>query len=298
MTVTPELWRATLTAAKDHAFPLSEALEFHCDSVSMFEHEDHADLMVLHGYCEDKPSEEGLKSALKIMADNLNIACPEVEISLIPATNWLEESYQSFPPIDAGCFYIYGSHIDQETLPEGKRTIQINAATAFGSGEHGTTYGCLKAIDHYARPLRRKQSKILDMGCGTGILGIAAAKLLKQPVLLIDNDPEAVKVSNENIALNQVKRYAHAFEGDGYKAPQVSEEGPFDLIIANILAKPLMDMAPDMAENLALNGKAILSGLLVSQVKSVRRAQEAAGLKFVKKFTHGDWATLVFEKKL
>lgn len=295
MTLTPELWRTTFNAAKDHAFPLSEALEFHCDSVSMFEEKTDPQMMVIHGYSEDKPSEEGVKQAISIMAENLGISCPELSFMLLPATNWLEEAYHSFPPIEAGTFYIHGSHIPAEELPEGKRHIQINAATAFGSGEHGTTYGCLSAIDDFARPLRRTGAKILDMGCGSGILGIAAAKLVKEPVLLIDNDPEAVTVTQENIRLNHVSRYAKAYEGDGYAADQVKEEGPFDLIIANILAKPLIDMAPEMIPHLKPKGKIILSGLLIEQAKSVRRAHEKLGLRLIKKYKYGEWATLVFE---
>lgn len=216
----------------------------------------------------------------------------------IPETNWLEQSYLQFPPFEVQDFFIFGSHYDGK-IPKGKIPLQIDAATAFGSGEHGTTRGCLEALLHL-HGTGLKPKSILDMGAGSGILGIAAYKLWKNSVLAVDIDKEATRVACHHRKINQVPSGDKGMicaTGDGYAARRVkARDKGFHLIIANILAGPLTIMAEDLSKNLAKNGISILSGLLVEQEKEVLAAHKAAGLSVEKRITHGEWRTLILRK--
>ncbi|MGH6979877.1 MAG: 50S ribosomal protein L11 methyltransferase, partial [Stellaceae bacterium] len=162
-------------------------------------------------------------------------------------------------------------------------------ATAFGTGEHATTRGCLLATDHVKRPPRR----ILDMGCGTGILAIAAAKLWHRDVLATDIDPESVRVTRVNAKVNGVANAVRAEISPGYRHREIARRAPFNLVLANILARPLMDMAPDLARVLAPGGMAVLSGLLARQEAAVLAAHRAQGLYLVTRIALEGWHTLV-----
>lgn len=229
---------------------------------------------------------------------SLKLKLSDFTILTIPETNWLEESYRQFPPFEIGDFFIFGSHYEGK-IPKGKMPLQIDAATAFGSGEHGTTRGCLEALlSLHQNGLKPKS--ILDMGAGSGILGIAAYKLWKKPVLAVDIDKEATRVACHHRKINSVPAGDKGLicaTGDGYAArPVTSRAKGFDLIIANILAGPLVIMAADLSQNLSQGGTAILSGLLVEQEKEVLKAHLSCGLTVEKRITHGDWRTLVLRK--
>lgn len=228
----------------------------------------------------------------------LKIKQTDLEVKDIPETNWLEESYRQFPPFSIGDFFIFGSHYEGVT-PKGKIPLQIDAATAFGSGEHGTTRGCLEAL-LYLHKNGLKPKSILDMGAGSGILGIAAYKLWKKSVLAVDIDKEATRVACHHRKINHIPSGANTMvcaTGDGYAARRVKAQGKgFNLIIANILAGPLVIMAHDLSKNLAKNGYAVLSGLLVEQEREVLKAHKDAGLTIEKRITHGEWRTLILSK--
>jgi ribosomal protein L11 methyltransferase len=235
----------------------------------------------------------------KTVAGTLSVKPEDLEIAPVPETNWLEESYRAFPPFQVGPFFIYGSHYDGK-VPKGLKGLQIDAATAFGSGEHGTTAGCLEALARLQAD-GMKPKRILDMGTGSGILAIAAAKLWKKPILAIDNDPESVKVACRHRRLNGLSAGDFGIScscGDGYKAAKVQKAGAvFDLIIANILAGPLIAMAPELEKSLAPNGLVILSGLLKEQEANVLAAHKAVGLKKLFRIPKGEWCTLVLSRK-
>lgn len=242
-----------------------------------------------------------IKSLVKLISENSKQKFKEADfiVTDIPETNWLEESYRQFPPFSIKDFFIFGSHYDGK-VPKGQIALQIDAATAFGSGEHGTTHGCLEALLHlHSSGLKPKT--ILDMGAGSGILGIAAYKLWKKPVLAVDIDKEATRVACHHRKINSVPsgdKGMTCATGDGYAARRVkAQEKGFNLIIANILAGPLVIMAPDLAKNLAKGGTAILSGLLVEQEKEVLNAHKAVGLSVQKRITHGEWRTLILSKE-
>jgi ribosomal protein L11 methyltransferase len=212
-------------------------------------------------------------------------------------TNWLEESYRAFPPFTIEPFFIYGSHCE-DAPPDDLMGLQIDAATAFGSGEHGTTAGCLRAMvklkDQGVCPLN-----ILDMGTGSGILAIAAWKLWQAPVLAVDNDAQAVHVCERHAAANRVtlgKASLSAVCGDGFVTPQVQSTAPYELVIANILAGPLIGMAKDLCASVDDRGFVILSGILNEQAQRVSQAYTAQGLEQRKLSVIGEWTTLTFQK--
>lgn len=213
-------------------------------------------------------------------------------------TDWLAASYKQFPAFSIGPFFIYGSHHDPEqdgSLPEEAIGLQIDAATAFGSGEHGTTKGCLLAmLDLNTDGVC--PWNVLDMGTGSGILGIAAWKIWKTPVLAVDNDEEAVRVACRHRELNHVPSGAADMickAGDGFAAPLVQDKKPFDLVIANILAVTLKEMAGDLAAVCDKNAHVILSGILIRQAQEVLDVYAPYGFTLVRRYDIGDWATLV-----
>lgn len=216
----------------------------------------------------------------------------------IPAdTDWLKLCYRQFPPFTVGPFFIHGSHYE-DAVPEGLTGLQIDAATAFGSGEHHTTRTCLQAmLDLNAQGVC--PWNVLDMGTGSGILGLAAWKLWKTPVLCVDNDPECIRVAAHHAEANKIplgKTNLTCEVGEGFKSELTQKRRPFDLVIANIIAPALIEMAQDLAEVTDENGFVILSGILRHQAQDVIESYEARGFSFRKKIESGDWATMVLRK--
>ena len=212
-----------------------------------------------------------------------------------PSTDWLSYVHQVFPAFDIGRFHIYGSHIDMPEIPEGAIGLQIDAATAFGSGEHETTKGCLLAMeklydDGFA------PDRIADIGCGSGILAIAAHQLWGKDVVATDLDTESIRVCGAHAAANHCADAIITDEAAGYDSALIADKGPFDLVLCNILAGPLVKLAPDLHANLAEGGYAILSGLLVSQADEVIAAHTGLGLTLISQDHDGDWAVLVFQR--
>lgn len=222
----------------------------------------------------------------------LSAKARSVEVSYLKQKDWVSEVQKSFPPLQAGRFFIYGSHYAGE-IPAGSTPILIDAGMAFGSGEHETTSGCLKALDELGQ--EQKFERLLDMGCGSGILAIAMAKLWQQPVVAADIDEVAVKVTEENATINGERPLLHTCTSDGYQHPLVAEHAPYDLIVANILARPLVELAPELARHLAPGGSVVLSGLLDRQEKDVLAAHEAQGLTLVKRYPQNGWHTLLLK---
>jgi ribosomal protein L11 methyltransferase len=204
--------------------------------------------------------------------------------------DWLAESYKGFTPFSIGLFYIYGSHYEGP-LEEGKIPLQIDAATAFGSGEHATTAGCLTLMSELHEADFTPKS-ILDMGCGSGILAIAAWKLWQCPVLAVDIEKEAIKVSERHKTFNNVPADMICVAGNGFAVKEIADDTQYDLILANILAAPLKEMAPDISKHLAPDGYAILSGLLTEQATSVIDAYTTNGLACDKHIDIKEWASL------
>ena len=258
--------------------------------------------LVLEWILEQEPNAETVSVRLNLLAAAYDIGLPEEgivpEIEQTPEENWLQKCYREFPPFSVGPFFIYGSHYEGQA-PEGLIGLQIDATTAFGSGEHETTKGCLQAM----LDLKGKGVcpwNILDMGTGSGILALAAWKLWKAPVLAVDNDEEAVRVTERHAEMNGVatgKASLLAACGDGFKTKLVDTQKPYELIIMNILAGPVIEMAPEAAAVLDENGYVVLSGMLKEQTDLVASAYEGLGLVLTGRYDLGEWSTLVLQKR-
>lgn len=213
-----------------------------------------------------------------------------VLLERMPDRNWLEENQASFPPLRVGRFFVHGAHVKAPPR-SGAWPILVDATTAFGTGEHATTRGCLTALAH------RRPRRVLDMGTGTGILAIAAARAGACRVLAADIDAGSVRVARVNFRRNGVAARVEAIESDGYRDRRIARAAPFDLVFANILARPLALMAPDLARALAPGGSAILSGLLARQEAFVLAAHRAQGLALERRIAVEGWHTLMLRKR-
>ena len=200
---------------------------------------------------------------------------PTASIAPMPQQDWVRQSLEGLAPVTAGRFFLHGSH-DRHRRRPGGISLEIDAGTAFGTGHHGTTEGCLLALDRILK--RRTPRNILDVGCGTGVLAIAAAKATGRPALASDIDPEAVRVTLANAALNGVKPLIGSFVAAGLSHPRIAGGGPYDLIFANILARPLVALSTGLSRALAPGGDLILSGLTLEQMRWIEATYEARGL--------------------
>ena len=218
---------------------------------------------------------DGLVTAVEVLAD----------------ADWLAMALSGLPPVRAGRFFVYGMH-DRGRTPPNAVNLRIEAGAAFGTGHHGTTVGCLLAYDRLLR--RREFRRVLDVGCGTGVLAIAAARTGARTTLGTDIDPVSVRIARENAAVNHVRaRFLHA---SGLHARPVREAGPYDLVFANILARPLVSLAEDIRRALAPGGRAILSGLLRTQERHVRAAYLNRGFVMERRWRRDAWCTLVLRR--
>lgn len=246
---------------------------------------------------ETKPAQDDLTRVMTFASETMKVPVPAYHLTAMPPKNWLKESLISFPPVELGNYYIYGSHI-KTPPPEGKIALQIDAATAFGSGEHQTTQGCLTALQDIFENTQKsfvkspQKMSVLDVGCGSGILSMAYAKTYHTPVDAVDIDPESVLVTKKSSKTNGLDKLITVWESAGYE--KVKEK--YDLIFCNILARPLIDMAPDLANHLHTGGLAILSGFLIRQERWVLKAHTDAGLSFVARYRINGWSTLVVKK--
>jgi len=264
--------------------------------VGVFEIEDGSGLWEVGAYFLDPPDAVLLEVLLEVLATAFD-ARP-FALSLLPEIDWVAKVRRELAPVEAGRFFVHGSH-DLARVPQdpARVPLQIEATVAFGTGHHGTTLGCLLALDRLlaagARPMR-----VADIGCGTAVLAMAAAATLPEALVLAgDIDRVAVEVAEANVAINGLQGRIHCLEAAGLDHPRLAAAAPFDLIFANILKGPLIDLAPGIAGHLARNGRAILSGLLATQADTVAAAYVAAGLGLEFREDIGEWSTLVLQKR-
>jgi ribosomal protein L11 methyltransferase len=219
-----------------------------------------------------------------------NEVAQSIVFDTVEAKDWVKASLEDLVPVPAGRFIVHGSH-DRSRVPPNKLGIEIEAALAFGTGHHGTTRGCLLMLDHVLKTCRPR--RVLDLGTGTGVLAIAAAKALHGAVLASDIDPPSVQVARENARLNVSGHLVQAIRATGFSAPQFAQAGPFDLVLANILANPLKQLATPMARHLAPSALVILSGVLTHQAAGVIAAYRARGLVPLRHLRIEGWSSLL-----
>ena len=288
-----DVWQVSMNISAEHAFIFSEILEPFLDSTSIFELEV-TRMWELNGFVNESPARKDIEEAIASLSLQLKISKPKIKFELVPEIDWVAKNRESFPIIRYGRFIIHGSH-DRFLVPKHSFKIEIEAGRAFGSGTHGTTEGCLRDLSFLKRFVAPK--RILDIGCGSGILSIASARLWpRSKVVALDLDPDAVLTTRENIKLNQVKRQIDCDRSNGYSKKSPNRKTKFDIIVANILAGPLFDMAYDSSRWVNKGGFVILSGLLIHQERYVLAAFRSCGLKLFKRQHISGWSTIILRK--
>jgi len=300
--VVPEtfLWRIEIKTPTAAAADFEAALGSRCASVSSFmlDSDDKKSDWRIEGFTGAEPDKDGLNKAFAKIAESHGIETPTAKIELVAPMDWLAENLTDFPPLSVARYFIHGTHIEAPP-PSGRVVIRLDSGAAFGSGEHPSTAGCLMALDRLAKARRFRRP--LDMGCGSGILTLAMAGTWKVPVVACDIDPEAVRVTARNARINGrstgAGRLVRAACGPGYQTPAVRDAAPYDLICANILARPLCRMAGDAAGMLADSGVIVLSGLVERDAMRVIQRHRARGLRLIESLTLSGWTTIVMGRQ-
>ena len=288
----PTFTALTTLMGEDAANALAEAIEKmepEPTGVGVFEIEDDSGLWEVGAYFLEAPNE----AVLELLA--MAFDAKPFALSELPEIDWVAKVRRELSPVKAGRFFVYGSH-DADKVPADKIALQIEATVAFGTGHHGTTLGCLRAFDRlYGEGFR--PAKVADIGCGTAVLALAAASVLPDALVIAsDIDEVAVDVAEANVAINHMQGRIETMEAAGFAHPRLAEAAPYDLVFANILKGPLVELAPDMAKHLAQNGLIILSGLLVVQADAITAAYVANGFTPQAREDLGEWSCLVMRR--
>lgn len=287
----PTFTAITKLTSSEAAYSLSEAMENMTPEptgVGVFEMEDGSNLWEVGGYFTESPDD------IELMLLAQAFGATPFLVSELPEIDWVAKVRRDLSPVEAGRFFVYGSH-DAEKLPEGRVGLLIEASMAFGTGHHGTTLGCLRALDRLDLAGFRGRN-VVDIGCGTAVLAMAAAKIWPEPVLASDIDAIAVEVAQVNMDANGLTERVRCLEATGFDHPELQAAAPFDLVFANILMGPLIDLAPEMGRATGSGGYAILSGLLVEQAEQVLAAYVDAGFVLHHREHIGEWATLTLRR--
>jgi ribosomal protein L11 methyltransferase len=278
----PPLWKASANLVKTEAADLASLLELASEPQAV---------LIVEEPFGPSATVEALYTEEPDAAYLSAVAGRAIFVEALPDQDWIRLSQEGLPPVRAGRFFVYGAH-DAGTVPHGVMAMRIEAGLAFGTGHHETTALCLAVLSDLAK--RRAYRNVLDLGCGTGLLAIGAAKLWKRPVLASDIDPVAIAVTDENARGNGVAPLVHAVTADGLTHPALGSRAPYDLLIANILAGPLTHLARAITAALAPGGTLVLSGLLHNQEHMVLSFYHR--LRFVERRREGPWSALVLER--
>ncbi len=287
----PTFTALTTLTGKSAAEALGEGMEHlipEPTGVGVFEVEDGSGIWEVGGYFTETPDQAGLA-----LLATMHGAKP-FAVSELPETDWVAHVRRELAPVEAGRFFVFGSH-DADKLPSDKIPLLIEAAMAFGTGHHGTTLGCLLALDHLLNE-GFTGAKVADIGCGTAVLAMAAARVWDATIVASDIDQVAVDVAEANLKANDMAGAVACVEAAGFDHDLLRETAPFDLIFANILKGPLIALSPDMAAHLRPGGYAILSGILNEQADEVIDVYAQNGINLAQKNQIGEWTTLLLQK--
>lgn len=280
----PPLWKAVTRAAPDEIDRLSMLLELTPapapQSVIVLTHP-HEDDAVIEAYYDEPPDGDALTAILG----------QAVAVEALPDHDWVKLSQEGLPPVRAGRFFVHGAH-DKGKVPGNSVALAIDAGVAFGTGHHETTSGCLEALDWLKRTGYVPRNA-LDVGTGTGVLALAANRLWRIPVVASDIDPRAVDVTAENLRLNGGQMAIRPLVAEGLEHGLIAAAAPYDLVIANILAGPLTQLAPGIRARTARKGRVLLSGLLRSQELLVLAFYRAHGFRLARRWRLGPWSVLL-----
>ncbi len=280
----PELWQFASTLPFSQTPAIEEILEDNALTVSTTEAVPDGSLWRLEVLFNGKPD----PALLAQLPKDLNY-----DLAPLVQRDWVAESQSQLPPVDAGRFYIHGSH-DPKHPTISRHDLTIDAGRAFGTGLHETTFGCLLALDDLRK--RFEFGNALDLGCGAGVLALAIAKSWSKPVLASDIDLDAVIVTRENARQNRLAPLISAVHATGLNSRFLQQAAPYDLIVANILAWPLVKLAPSISRALGQNGRLVLSGLLIRQEIMVRNSYRQQGLYLERRYRIGEWSVLVLRR--
>lgn len=270
------------------------ALEDFAGAITLLEQEEDRNFRLV-AHCADSPDRRVIEAQIAVAAAAAGMSLPDVTVEELPPTDWVSAYQNSIQPQVIGRFFVYPSHFDGD-FPAGLLPIRLDAGLAFGTGEHGSTRGCLLALDSLEAS-GMDPAAVLDLGCGSAILAIAAGLLWPDArIIAADNDPVAVETARENLERNGSGGLVETTQSDFFSAPLLQEAAPFPLIIANILAGPLIDHAGDLVRHLAADGRLVLAGLLTTQAPDVIAAHGKHGARVSHRHDLGEWTTLVLEK--
>ncbi len=303
-------WKIELKIAHD-LIPMVQEIIYSLDednfpTLSDFEIIEGNDIRLLEAFFVQKPNLILLKDRLANILPSLNLSICDLTLVEIKEKDWVSESQKLLQPVEAGPFFIYGKH-DAHRVPENCISLLVEAGQAFGTGQHETTHGCLLAIGGLTSEenISNAPETALDLGCGSGLLALAMSRVWPITIVASDIDPIATDTTILNaeanqvpvVALNSGKPGIAVLTSDGFEGNDLATAGPYDVIVANILAKPLQDMAADIVGNLANNGTLVLSGLLGTQEEAICTAYAKEGMILVKRYVCGEWHSLMLKNK-
>jgi ribosomal protein L11 methyltransferase len=290
----PQLFRLVVLAPRPLMDHLDLAFEGEALGTAMFVVEERVGLWRFEAWFDGMPNADGIQVRIAAAEAGAGMRIGDWQCAPVPDIDWVGEAQKSFVPIRAGRFFLHASTWEG-TPPPGSLSLIIDAATAFGTGEHATTQGCLIAITRLLK--RTRPRRAFDLGCGTGVLGMALAKAgvgaSGSKVLMSDIDARAVQVAQANAERNGVAARVEAVTATGLAHPRIAAGAPYNLVVANILARPLVAMATGLSRMVAPDGHVVLSGLIDSQERWVRAAYRARGFAFVQAIRRQGWITLV-----
>jgi len=285
-------WTLVVEVPKEATETFERALAPLANATSVFEIPGSL-LWRVEAFAVSQPDEDAVVGAVALAAELSGLPEPEIRVLPLPAIDWVAENQKSFQPIVAGRFFVHPTHYEG-AIPHGATALAIDAGPAFGTGSHGSTIGCLRALEFLSR--RPPRGRILDLGCGTGILALAIAKRWRRRVLAADIDPDAVATAQKNVILNRATPFVRTVRSDGLASGPVARQGPYGLIVANILARPLIDMATDIRRCIAPGGTVVLSGFTQYQENGVRAAYQRRDYHLARKEGSDGWTTFVLTR--